>query len=38
MRNFLKIAFYSIGLALMGAMIGAGYADAPKYPHSNAGN
>jgi hypothetical protein len=34
----LKIIATVIGLALMAAMIGLGYADAPKYPHSNAGN
>jgi hypothetical protein len=34
----LKIIATVIGLALMAAMIGLGYANQPTYPHSNAGN
>jgi hypothetical protein len=38
MRGAVKAFCLAGALALMAAMIGLGYADAPSYPHSNAGN
>jgi hypothetical protein len=37
-RNAIKGILVAAAIALMSAVIGLGYADAPSYLHSNAGN